>query len=238
VVLGALAVTAWGATACGSSAPSPVAARALSAHGRALASESLIRLSDFPVGWTAKGRVTEGNGSSGLSKAQDEHLVSCIKVPASDIDTHIPHWTSPTFSDSSNAASVDDDVTVYPTAAKAKADYSTFSNERTPECLVSLLGRPLEAEIAKQLQPGETVGKVTAERRHLPSFGKHSGDIELVIPIVEGTRQVPVYVDVIVVLEGRSESTLTASSPGTAVSPALVGQLTRAAASRMRPISA
>ncbi|MGA2037146.1 MAG: hypothetical protein ABSH04_06135, partial [Acidimicrobiales bacterium] len=134
----------------------------LSARDKELARHSLIRLSDFPAGWTEQGRITEGNSSSGLPNAQAAHLTSCLRVPVSDIDTRVPRWTSPTFSDDSDAARVDDDVTVYSNAAKAAADYSTFSDPRTPNCVVNVLGGPLKQQIAQQLQSGQSIGQVGA----------------------------------------------------------------------------
>ncbi|HUC37509.1 MAG TPA: hypothetical protein VMR97_10340 [Acidimicrobiales bacterium] len=221
-----------GATTSSSSAAGPV----LSGKQKTLAKQSLIRLSDFPAGWSSQGSVTT-SGSSGLTTAQDAQLTHCLKVNASDIDTHVPHWSSPTFSDGSGAATVNDAVSVYAGASKAAADFSTFSDPRTPGCLVGLLGGPLEKQISKQLQPGQSVGQVSASARPLPSYGQRSGDIELVVPIDQGTQVVPVYIDVIVVLYGRAESTITASSPATPLSSGLADQLALAVAERMRPIS-
>jgi len=206
----------------------------LSAGDRTLARDSLVRLSDFPAGWTAAGKVTEGKGTTGLTKTQAAHLTSCLKVPASDIDTDADHWTSPSFSDTADAITVDDDVAVYPTVAKAAADYSTFSDPRTPGCLVNLMGPALEQQIGEQLQPGQRLGAVSSGSRPLGSYGTRSGDIELVVPIIEGSKEVPVYVDVIAILEGRVESTLTASSPGAPLPSTLGGQLAQAAATRMK----
>jgi hypothetical protein len=46
-----------------------------------------------------------------------------------------------------------------------------------------------------------------------------------------------VYVDVIVVLEGRAVSTLTASSPGIPLASTVGAQLAQAAAVRMRSVT-
>lgn len=245
----AVAVCALATTAgCGSSpapgapsraqAPDPGAASTsptLSATERLDARESLIRLSDFPDGWTTQGKITEGDGASGLTKSEATQLTECLEVPPSEIDTAIPHWTSARFVESSDAVTVDDDVSVYPDAAKADTDYSTFSDSKTPGCLVELLGPTIAQQIGAQLQPGQRVGTVTAGTRDIGSFGTRSGDIELAVPIVEGTKEVPVYVDVIVVVEGRAESTLTASSPGIPFSETLGARLAQVAATRMRP---
>ncbi|GEM_PF-4020878 len=209
----------------------------LSARERAKAKQSLIELSDFPAGWSASGKISEGDGSSSLSTSEAGQLTSCLKVPRSDIDTKAPHWSSPKFSDPSNAATVEDDLSLYPSASAAAAEYSTFADPSTPQCLLGLLGADIKQQIAGQLQPGQSVGQMSASVRPFPTYGDLSSDIELVVPIVEGTLEAPVYIDLIEVLEGHAESTLTASNPGTPLPSAIADQLAQAAATRMQGVA-
>lgn len=248
VAVGALLAATSAVAACGTDQPSRGSAASTSSdpgHGtvdltageRTRAKKSLIELSDLPSGWSASGAVAEGDGSSSLSATEARKLTSCLRVPRSDIDTDALHWTSPKFSDPSSAATVEDDLTLYPSDARATAEYSTFSDPRTPQCLLDLLGPDIQRQITDQLQPGQSVGQMSASSRPFPVYGDLSSDIEIEVPILEGTLEAPVFIDLVEVLEGHAESTLTASNPGTPLASGVLDQLARAAAARMQGVA-
>jgi hypothetical protein len=198
-----------------------------------LAMRSMLWLPDFPSGWTSRGGVTEGVGTPGFSGTSSRHLTACLGMRKITIDNHSPHWDGPTFSDGSSEVNVNDEVTIFPSRSQAASSYEAFVSTKAPGCLASLLRAPLEREVEQRLQPGQNVGEVTAAARALPPSGNRVGDVELVVPIVDSGNQVPVYVDLIVVLEGRAETTITASSPSTPFPASLGSALAGVAAARM-----
>jgi hypothetical protein len=212
--------------------PSGSSSSKASASEFATAKQSLVQLSDFPAGWKAQGSVTTLSGQGGgLSTSQLHQLAGCLGVSVADINTNPPQADSPNFHDPAGSTTITDEVQVYPTAAQAENDYSTFSSPKTPGCLLQVLGTKLHRQISSELAKGQTVGQLTASALSFPTYGDHSGDIQVVAPIVQRGVTIPLYIDLVVLVKDRSESTVISISP--VPSPALLQQLAQGAANRM-----
>ena len=178
-----------------------------------LAKNELLQLSDLPSGWSASGSITSGAGT-GLSPQQIQQLASCLGISVSAIDTNPAQASSPTFNDPTGVVSVQDDVSVYPNAQGARTDFSTFSNPKSPSCIVSVFGPTFRKEAQSGLQSGQTFGTLSASKKTFPSYGDESGQLELVAPITQGNQVVHIYVDIYIVVKGRGESVILVFSPG------------------------
>jgi hypothetical protein len=228
--LSAIAVVVLTFSACGSSS-SPGASATSKAADLALARKSLIVLGDLPSGWTQSGRVSSGSGSG--NSLPTAKVAACLGVPRSEINTSWPTENSPTFNDAADESTVTDQVETFPNAAKAATDFSTFSNAKTPGCFQSVLGPLLRKDAQNGAGTGATVGTVTTTRRPFPAVGDESGDIEIQVPITTPSISTSLYVDLVVITEGRLETTLSLTSPGTPFGATLAQQVAAAAVRRM-----
>jgi hypothetical protein len=199
---------------------------------QAKAQAALLSLSDLPAGWTASPASPSDNSGIGGSGTTAQ-LASCLGVSPATLDSNPPVADSPTFSDPNGANTVDDQVSVYPTAAAAAADFSLFSSPKTPACMTQLFNGPLKAEFTANLQPGQTLVSVTSAAKPFPQVADHSGDLQVTFVVATAGLNVKVFLDLILVTKGRSETTLTLTQPQVLGVPTLGAQLAAKAAARM-----
>lgn len=200
---------------------------------RAKAEGALLSLSDLPAGWTAT--PTDNSGDNIGLGGQDgtAQLASCLGVAALSLDSNAPQADSPTFTSPDEAVTVDDEVQVFPTAAAAASDFSLFSSPKTPSCITQVFNGPLRKQFTDELQPGQTLGSVTSTARSFPKLGDHSGDVQITFVVGQSGTNVKVFLDLIVVTKGRSETILTVTQPQVLAQPGLTSQLAGISASRM-----
>ncbi len=199
---------------------------------QAKATAAVLTLSDLPAGWTSSPNTGSSDNSPGDS-AFTTQLASCLGVPVPSLDANGPQANSDTFSDPNETATVDDQVQVYPTAAAAAADYALFASPKTPGCLTKLFNGPLKAQITGALQPGQTVGSLTTAAKPFPQIADHSADIQVTFVITMSGVNVKGFVDLIVVIKGRSASMLTVTQAATLAVPTLGAQVAKMAAAHM-----
>jgi hypothetical protein len=229
---GVLAVVALALSACSSSSGgASVGPKPSKAADLALARKGLIVAGDLPSGWTPTGAVTSGGNSA--NSVPTSKIAACLGVAKSEITNNEPTENSPSFN-GPNGASIDDEVETFPSTAAAKVDFSTFSNPKTPGCVTTVLG-PVLRQAAEKGGPGTTVGTISATREPLASVGDNSGEIELHVPIsVSGaTATLSLDIDLVVITEGRLETTLSFDSQDAPLDPTLVQQTAAAAVRHM-----
>ena len=116
-------------------AGSGVAGAAATAAQKAEAKKALVVLSDLPGGWTSSA-VPSTSASSFTGAPQ---LAKCIGVPTKLIANNPPRVASPLFQDPGGSELVQDTVSIYPSAAYAKAVFAAISSHRAAGCMSSLL---------------------------------------------------------------------------------------------------
>jgi hypothetical protein len=199
----------------------------------AKAQGALLSLSDLPAGWTAT--PTDNSGDNIGLGGQDgtAQLASCLGVATSSLDSNPPQADSPTFTSPDEALTVDDEVQVFPTVAAAVNDFSLFSSSKTPACITQVFNGPLRKQFTDELQPGQTLSSVSSTARTFPRVGDHSGDVQITFVVGQSGTNVKVFLDLIVVTKGRSETILTVTQPQVLAQPGLTSQLAGIAAGRM-----
>jgi hypothetical protein len=150
------------------------------AQERAIGSRALLRLSDFPTGWTAGER--EG-GSSQAAQLRRE-VAACLHVPVSQLDENDPaEVKSPKFK-GPESEEIGNTVVVRPTAEAAVSYFSVFDAAQTPACLTSatrtVFARKLKE--AGKVPAAVEVGSPTVERMSFPSFGDQSIAYRISVP--------------------------------------------------------
>jgi hypothetical protein len=196
-----------------------------------LARHALIVLGDLPSGWTSGGKVTAGSGSG--DNVPISKIASCLGVDKAEIKSNVPTENSPLFSRQSDGSTIGDEVETFPSAGAARTDYSTFSNPKTPGCISSIFGPLLREDAQKGGGPGTTVGAIATTREPFPAVGDQSGEIQIVAPFTTSGVSTTLYVDLVDIIVGRLETTLSLTSVGSAFDQTLAGQVAAAAVGHM-----
>jgi hypothetical protein len=119
----------------------------------AQAHKALLVLSDMPSGWSSSKAPDNGNTTAG-----DAQLAHCIGVAVSLISENPPSVNSPQFRNRSGSLTVNDNVTVFPSAKNALAELGTAANKKTPGCMTSLAQGPLKKQLFGSPPKGVTYG--------------------------------------------------------------------------------
>jgi hypothetical protein len=119
----------------------------------AQAHKALLVLSDMPTGWNSTKAPNNTNSTAG-----DTQLAHCIGVAASLISENPPSVNSPQFQNRSGSLTVNDNVTVFPSAKNALAELGTAANKKTPGCMTSLAQGPLKKQLFGNPPEGVTYG--------------------------------------------------------------------------------
>jgi hypothetical protein len=225
----ALVVVALGG--CGSSPAAAPARPSSKTADLALARKGLIVLADLPSSWTASGKITSGSGSG--ANVPTAKIASCLGVARSEISAAWPTENSPSFDNAQGTSSVNDEVQTFPSPARAATDFSTFSNPKTPACVTSVLGPLLRDDVKKGGGQGATVGTITSTRQSFPAVGDRSGEIQIQVPISASNVRTSLYIDLLDIVEGRLESTISLTNPGAPFDQTVAAQIAGAAVRHM-----
>lgn len=142
--------------AAGAIAPGAAAGAVHSGSGSselAQARKALLVLSDMPSGWASTKAPHNPNSTVG-----DKQLAQCIGVAESLISENPPSVNSPQFQNGSGSLTVDDNVTVFPSAKNALAELHTAVNDKTPGCMTALAQGPLKKQLLGKPPKGVTYG--------------------------------------------------------------------------------
>lgn len=136
----------------------PVAAAGAARSGSrsselAQARKALLVLSDMPTGWESTKAPNNPNSTVG-----DAQLAHCIGVAQSLISENPPSVNSPQFQDKSGSLTINDNITVFPSARNALAELGTVANKKTPGCMTALAQGPLKQQLFGKPPKGVTYG--------------------------------------------------------------------------------
>lgn len=138
---GALAV----ALAIGASSGA-AASGATRSDAKQVAQAGVLRISDFPTGWSQTARASSSDDELDASAAK---IARCRQFVAfSKANKKNPRAKSPAFEQ--GQANVDNTVSVYPSVAKATAAMRTYADADLPVCLDKLFSAEFKAQLSKQ----------------------------------------------------------------------------------------
>jgi hypothetical protein len=181
LVVGALAAT-LGVTGAS-------AAAAASASDAQLGRAGVLVASDFPAGWTESKRAKSSDTALDAAAAK---IASCKPFVAfSKANRKYRRAQSANFDLASST--VTNAVSVYPSAAKAAAVITTFTDERMPACLEKLFDASYQAQLKQNPKTAKTVTSVHTSIAGVPDV--HIGDQSIAyqgtvdIGLTDGTTQ-------------------------------------------------
>jgi hypothetical protein len=165
------------------------ASGASTASDQELARAGVLRLADFPSGWTESRR---GSTDDAAVDAQAAKISSCHHFAAFiKANKQNPRATSPNFDQAHS--NVTNAVSVFPSTEKAVAAMATFGDARAPKCFEQLFTAVFRTQLTKTKSLARQLASV---RTHIGLVtGVHIGDQAIVyqgvvnVALKDGTTQ-------------------------------------------------
>lgn len=193
------------------------------AADRALARRSLLRLGDFPAGWT--------EGSPVPTKGPDENtveLAKCLHTSTEVIEEKSPvEVESPRFGYAT--AKIFNKIAVEGSEAIAKEQFGLFAEPQMPACLSKVFSAALAHESTK----GVTAGTPVVSRMSFPPYADQSTAFRVQLPVTSKQLHVSLYLDVVIVRSGRTLAEITFQGSILPVATTTEEHLTEITADRM-----
>jgi hypothetical protein len=206
-------------------------AGAASSHGAAqiaTARKSLLVLSDMPQDWTSTKSSNDNSpipGSAGMAH--------CLGVPVSRINDNPPTANSREFDSKDGLLSVDDSVSVFPSAAAARADIGTVQKKNATHCLSANFNGPSKAVLEKGFGAGTTVGTIEVTRNPTTYYAPHTTNFTLFLPVTHQGETINLTISEVVFVKGQEEQTVSLTSVQSQFPTSLSHRLTTLADSRL-----
>jgi hypothetical protein len=205
----------------------PSSAGATSASQKAQARRALLVLSDMPAGWT---KTKAPNNNSNVGAAQ---LARCIGVAKSLITENPPSVNSPQFQNRNGTLMVNDNVSIFPSAANAAKELATIANTKTPGCMTTLASGPLKAKLLGGIPKGVSVGTPLVSAVDPTTFGTGTAGYSMSVPMTAHGLTFNVTVTQIFAVKGRLGQQVSFTSIGPPFSIATEQHLTSLAVGRL-----
>jgi hypothetical protein len=192
----------------------------------------LLGLSAMPKGW----KTEKGTGGSGGSSAFPgaSQLASCVGAPAQLITANPPEINSPYYENKGGTLEVQDTVTVFPSAKKAKAEYAVVSNTHTPTCLSSIVNGPaFKSQLATASGKDATIGTITVAKLGTANFAPGVTSVQLSIPITYQGLTITARLTEVFFVKGDLGQQITFNAYDTTFPASLSRRLTALATSRL-----
>lgn len=194
---------------------------------KAHADQALLQSSDFPSDWTSAGAAATSH-TSPWSKS----LATCAGVPSSIAAIKPTKVSGPEFTSPDKTLAAEDSISVYPTAADARAVWQHLASAKTPTCMNRIGSAALRASVQNEAGTGATVGTVTIAALGPGTYEAGQTGYTVTIPLVSGGRQLTIISTEITFVHGRYVHQLTFNGNGVQFTPLLQVHLVRQAEAR------
>jgi hypothetical protein len=193
----------------------------------AQARRALLVLADMPSGWKSTKAPTNPNSTVG-----DTELAHCIGVPVSLIRENPPSVSSPQFQNKSGSLTVNDNVTVFPSAKNAFAELGTTANKKTPGCMTALAQGPLKSQLFGMPPKGVTYGSPLVSATDPMAFPFTAG-YSMSVPAMSHGETVNLTVTQLFAIKGRLGQQMVFTSFGPSFPIATEQRIATAAVERL-----
>jgi hypothetical protein len=196
------------------------------------AKRHLLVITDMPKGWTTeKGTGGTGSGSNFPGAAQ---LAGCIGIDPSLINQNPPQASSPYFQSKDQSLEVQDAVSVFTSAKKAKASLSAIANAKTPACMATAMNTPsIKSQVTASAGKGATVGTITVTPIDTGRYGKGVAGFTMALLVSAQGISVDAKLTAIYFVHGSLGQQISFNAYGPAFPLALAKKLTSVAQSRL-----
>ncbi len=193
----------------------------------AQAHKALLVLADMPAGW-----ITTKTPSNPNSTVGDSQLAHCIGVAKSLLTEDPPSVNSPQFQNKTGTLTVNDNVTVFPSAKNAAAELATVANTKTAGCMTALASGPLKQKLFGKPPKGVTYGTALVSATDPIAFPYTAG-YSMSVPAVSHGVTVNITVTQLFAIKGRLGQQITFTSLGEPWSISAAQHISAAAIQRL-----
>jgi hypothetical protein len=194
----------------------------------ATAEKSLLVLSDMPKGWKSSAPSTDNPPNPGAAQ-----LAHCVGIPVSEITDSPPTAYSRNFNSANDLQSAYDNVSIFPSAKAAQADFAADARARTPGCLTTNFNGPSKKLLASSFGSGAVVGTIDVTRTPASYYAPHTTNLTIYFPVTTQGETLNVESTEVTFVRGRKEQTVTLVSVQTPFPTALARRLTTVADGRL-----
>ena len=190
--------------------------------------KALLVASDLPPGWTSTKSSNDNSSFPGAAQ-----LAGCLGIPTSIITNSPPTVNSPEFDSKNQLQSVNDSVSVYPSAKAAKAEHASLANPKTPSCLTQVLNGSARNALGSQFGAGASLGTIFVSRSPTTEFAPGSANFTAFMPITTHGVTLNFELTVVDYVKGRNEQTVVLTSVQRPFPASLAQHLTTVALGRL-----
>jgi hypothetical protein len=190
---------------------------------KAQAEQDLLQPTDFPAGWVVGASAAGTTRTSPWSK----QLASCSGVPSALAAIKPTKISGSEYTSTDHTLAVEDNISVYPTAAQAKAAWKAMANPKTPTCMNRIGSSALRTSVQDEAGAGATVGSVAIAALAPGTYEAGQTGYSVTIPLVSGGRQLTITSTEIEFVHGRFDHQLTFNGNGVTFPPLLEVHLVR-----------
>jgi hypothetical protein len=211
------------------------------ATDRAAAASTVLKVDDFPAGWTAQANA-DSTARSAEQRSAEAQFAECADVDPSVIgggDTSPTRAKSDEFSDGSDHQ-VDNSATVVATIELGRQQLDSIRKPAVPGCLATFVNRAIQSAL-KNPNPGQapasdvTFGEAKVVTLDLSGLHAPSVGYRATVPVRIGDRSADVTLDLVLALTGRTGISMTFTSFGAPLDNALEVGLTNKVIDRAAP---
>jgi hypothetical protein len=206
----------------------PGAAMAHPSSSLAQARKALLVTSDMPSGWTSTKSSNDNSSFPGAAQ-----LASCLGISSSIINDNPPTVNSPEFDSKNQLQSVNDSVSVYPSAKDAQADHASLANPKTPSCLTQVLNGPARSALESEVGSDATLGTILVSRSPASEFATGSANFTAFMPVTVHGVTLNLELMVVDYVKGQDEQTVVFTSVQSPFPASLARHLTTVARGRL-----
>ena len=159
-------------------------------------------------------------------------LAACVGVPARVAKVAPTKVNSPDFTSANRLLAVEDSVSVYPSAALARAEYAALASTRTTSCMSRVAGSALQSSMQQEAGSATTVGDVGFSGLPAAAAADHLAGFTVTIPLARSGRVLTVTSTQVDFVAGSMLHQVTFNGNGTAFPAQLEEQLLTTAQTR------
>lgn len=206
----------------------------MNAADKAAAEAALLKLSDFPSGWTS-------NPSNSTNAPSDigQQLADCLHTSQAVLNSGSNNSAeSPDFEDS-NGNTASNSARYRTSTAEASAEFAVLESQNLPSCLATTVTKVVQYNLEHPSSPnstvpsGLTVGDAKVAQMSFPPYGDQSIAYRITIPISYKGLNPSVYLDIVGVRRGRATTGLYFEGVGSPFDSTMEQQLTALTVSRL-----
>jgi hypothetical protein len=165
------------------------------ADDKKLADAAVLKLADFPSGWT------EGPPPDDTDEA-DDPFTKCLGSEAKQLDANTSGEAESAEFSRGEGTTANSFVAVLKSEDNAKSAIDIMRSQKLKDCFNDSVGEEIEASAGAE--EGVTIGDISLKESSFAKVGDEATALQLSVPISAEAIEITFYADVVFFREGRS----------------------------------